>query len=234
MLDRASIFSSRSRHLPVDYQIRQLTRACARAQGRSGSDRSSDPCAPSRTTEPSGSQGSEPSRYGYSLLAKVEPPVGTADRRRHDIAGLEIFRAAALRLDKKAPERALGQQLNEPPHRRRRYPQRAAARRSGQQHVARRHVGEGGQFRNGFPRLEHQIGRGVVLPQRAVDAKLQFEIVKKRKFAWLQRRQPWAERTETAIALALEELHLWQLHVARADVVGDTQRQRHSAATSRA
>lgn len=86
------------------------------------------------------------SRYGYSLLAKIESPVGTADGRCYNIAGLEIFRAAALRLDKKAPEGAVRQKLNEPPHCRRRYPQRAAARRARQQHVAGRDVSKGGQF----------------------------------------------------------------------------------------
>ena len=114
-----------------------------------------------------------------------------------------------------------GEQLKNAPDHRRRYPQRAAAWRSGQQHVAGSNVGEGRQFRNRLRRFEDEIGRGVALPQRAIDRKTQIQIVEQRELLRLKNREPRSDRTKAAIALALEELHLWNLHVAGADVVGD-------------
>ena len=55
----------------------------------------------------------------------------------------------------------------------------------------------------------------------AVDRKTQIKIVEQCELLRLENGQPWPDRAEAAIALALEELRLWQLHVARADVVGD-------------
>ena len=40
----------------------------------------------------------------------------------------------------------------------------------------------------------------------------------------LENRQPWPDRAEAAVALPLEKLRLWKLHVARTDVVCDRDR----------
>ena len=155
----------------------------------------------------------------YCLLAQVEPSIGAADRCRYDVAWLEIFGAPSLRRNEQFPELPFGQQLQKTPDHRRRHPQRAAAWRSRQKHVARGNVGERGQFRDCLSRLEHEIGRRIVLPQHAVDQEAQIKVVEQREFLRLENRQPWSDRAEAAIALALEELRLWKLHVAGTDVI---------------
>ena len=114
-----------------------------------------------------------------------------------------------------------GSSCSSAPDHRRRYPQRAAAWRSGQEHVAGENVGEGRQFRNRLGRFKDEIGRGVALPQGAIDRKTQIQIVEQRELLRLKNREPRSDRTKAAIALALEELRLWNLHIAGADVVGD-------------
>ncbi len=52
------------------------------------------------------------------------------------VAGSEVLRSAALRLEEQLPELALGQQLDDAANRGRRHAQRAAAGRASEQHVA--------------------------------------------------------------------------------------------------
>ena len=80
---------------------------------------------------------------------------------------------------------------------------------------------EGGQFGNRLGRLEYEIPRRVPLPDRVVDREKQLEIVEAGEFVGVGHGQPRADRAEAAIALAFEELHLRQLHVAGAEVVRD-------------
>src|SRR5208282_3400518 len=157
----------------------------------------------------------------YHLLAQIDPAVGAADRRVDSIAGLKVLRPAALRLQEQLPELPLGQKLHDPPNRRRRNAQRAAGGGSRQQHVSGGDVGEGRQFGDRLGRLEHEIGRAVALARDAVDRQPQIQPVEFAELVRLEDGQPRADRTEAAIALALEELRLRQLHVARAEVIGD-------------
>src|SRR6516162_5860326 len=54
-----------------------------------------------------------------------------------------------------------------------------------------------------------------------MDRKTQIKIVEQSEFLRLEDSQPWPDRAEAAVALALEELHLRKLHVARANVICD-------------
>src|SRR5271166_3031344 len=155
------------------------------------------------------------------LLAKIEPAVGAANGGGNPVARLKILRPALLRLQEQLPELALRQELNDASDRRRRQAQGAAGRSAGQQHVARGDIGESRQFGDGFRRLEHEIGRVVGLARDAVDGKAQVQPIDEGELLRLEHGQPRADRTEAAVALALEELHLRQLDVAGAEVVGD-------------
>ena len=82
------------------------------------------------------------SRNLCNLLAKIEPSVGASDRRAHRVTRLEILRAPELGRNEQFPEPPFGQQLQNAADHRRRQPQGAAARGSGQQDVSRGNIGE--------------------------------------------------------------------------------------------
>ena len=142
---------------------------------------------------------------GDCLFAEVERAVGAENARRDQVAGPKIFRPAPLRIQEQLPEPPFGQELDDAANRGRRKAEGAAARRSRQQYVAGRDIGEGGQFGNRLGRLEYEIPRRIPLPDRVVDRKKQLEVVEAGEFVRVGHGQPRADRAEAAIALALEE-----------------------------
>ena len=69
--------------------------------------------------------------------------------------------------------------------------------------------------------LNTRLAVSVGLARDAVDGEAQVQPIDEGELLRLEHGQPRADRTEAAVALALEELHLRQLDVAGAEVVGD-------------
>ena len=123
------------------------------------------------------------------LFAQVHASVGAADRRRHDVAGLQLLGPAALRRYERGPEATLGQQAEQAPDRRRRNSKCAAARRSGEKHVSGRDVGEGRQFRDRLCRLEDEVRARIVPSRDVVHREAQIKPIEKREFIRFEDRE---------------------------------------------
>src|SRR5208283_3040780 len=133
--------------------------------------------------------------FGH-LLAEIHPPVSAANAGADPVSGLKILRPATLSVEKQLPELPLRQQLNEPADRRRGHAERTAARRSRQQHVTGRNVGEGRELRDRLGRLEDEITCVVALTNGAVDLEFEFKRIETGELLRLEHREPRADRTK--------------------------------------
>ena len=142
------------------------------------------------------------------------------------VAWLQIFRARRLRSNEQSPKFAVQAAVEE---RRRIIGGGPAARsRSAYPSTARRPAQcwrtstIPKSFRHG---LNTRLAVVSCWRSSVVDAKAAGRDCREAKFVRLEHGQPRPERAKAAVALALEELHLWKLHVAGTDVIGDAVQQ---------
>src|SRR5208337_3783646 len=156
-----------------------------------------------------------------ALHAEIDRAVGRGDAGLDHVAALQVLLPVGLNLHEHLPLGRFRQQRRDPLATGRRDAEGAPGRRARREKVADVKVLDARKFGERLGRPEDEVGDAVLLADFAVDRQRELKITQPAKVVRGQQAEVRANGTEGAEALALVELHLRDLHVARRVVVDD-------------